>query len=111
MRLTEIERRIHGDRGAPASRILEVKGCAEPVVAGYFAELSVGGGCPPLWRSCFVAALSSSASLARQSSLVDARVTGALLRFTAVKGTASRRAALALDRPARRFRDGYKRMG
>jgi hypothetical protein len=28
-----------------------------------------------------------------------------------VKGTASRRAALALDWPARRFWDGYKRMG
>ena len=41
--------------------------------------------------------------------LGDASVTGA--RGRPVKGTVSRRAALALDWPARRFCDGYKRMG
>src|SRR5262245_41351543 len=53
--------------------------------------------------------IGEGAAILRETVLSLLQVTGALMR--SVKGTASRRAVLALDWPARRLGDGYDRMG
>jgi hypothetical protein len=77
----EIERRMHGNWAWGSSRILHVGRRTERAIGRSFSGL-----------------------FSRR-----VRVTGAQMR--PVKGTAARRAALALDWPARRLADGYKEMG
>ena len=73
-----------------------------------------GGGPVCWWRRLVVRPLAGlSASMVVAAAVASPafswEMSGA--RGRPVKGTVSRRAALALDWPARRFCDGYKRMG